>query len=90
MNEKQLSKLQKTLGEETVSELDSLDAESLKKVVVEASTAIKQAKDELEANPKYIEIKAQAKAASAGFNDVKKRQNAKIQYALELLENKGQ
>lgn len=85
-----LSKIEKVLGPETAIELQSLSKEALKDRLVGAESSIKQAIQELEANPKYEETKENLKALSQGLREVKKRQNAIIQYALSLLEGSGE
>lgn len=78
-------KMKNALGNDTIEELESMNLAELQKVIVDASTAMKQVKDELEANPKYQELKADKSAAEAGKRDVNKRQGAKIKYAIERL-----
>lgn len=79
----------KKLGVETVSEMDAMKEETLKSVIVEASEAMRSAKEELEANPIYVELKENLKALTAGKRDLDSRQNARIQYALELIQGFG-
>lgn len=89
ITDKKLEKIEKALGTETIQELNNLSVEELKTKIVSANSAIKQALDELEANPNYQELKESLKALSAGLKDVKKRQNSIIQYSLHLTEEKG-
>lgn len=86
INDKKLEKIVKALGPDTVQELNALYQDKLPGVIVAAESSIKQATEELEANPKYQEIKESLKALSQGLREVKKRQNAIIQYALHRLE----
>lgn len=88
LSEKKLSRFQKILGE-TIQELDAQDTDALKQSIVRADQSIKQASDELEANPKFQELKESLKAVSEGLREVKKRQNAIVQYSLHLIEEKG-
>lgn len=88
MTDKKLEKIENTLGQDTVTELAAKSVEDLKTTIVSASQAIKQAQEELEANPAYQELKESLKALSAGLKDIKKRQNAIIQYSLHLTEEK--
>lgn len=90
LKDKQLDKIGNILGLELIYEMNALDSDSLKNQIVQAETAMKTIKQELEANPKYEEIKEQLKAITAGLKEVRKFQNAKIAYALDLLESKGQ
>src|SRR5579864_7275343 len=83
-------KLMKTLGKDTVMEMESLDAEGLRKVIVQASQAMKEVAEELENNQKYQELKISLKNLSAGKRDVNKRQKNKIALALQLLADSGQ
>lgn len=89
MNDKQLERLEKTLGEETLAEMEAMSEEELKKAIVDANSSMKQVQEELDANPKYQEIKENLKAITQGKKDVNKRQRARIQYSLHLLESKG-
>lgn len=84
-----LEKMHKTLGRDTVDEMDKLNEEALKKIIVEASSAMQQVKDELEANPKYKEAKEDLLALTQGKKEVDKRQKARIAYSLYLLSEKG-
>lgn len=86
---KNLDKIEKLLGHDTVLELQSYDVEGLNTQVVNAESAMKQAVDELQANPQYQELKEGLKAITAGLKEVNKRQRAKIAYCLYLLEGKG-
>lgn len=89
MKPSQLEKIEKTLGLETVKELEAFDEASLKKRIVEANQAMKQVAEELEANEKYQEIKENKKALESGKREVNKRQKAVIAYCLSLLDSKG-
>lgn len=89
MSKDKVSKEERLLGAEVCGELQAISKEALEAVIVQANSSIKQAKDELEANPKYQEICELKKALSGGFTDLKKVQNAKIQYALRLREEKS-
>lgn len=80
-----INKLEKTLGRDTIVEMQSLAPEALHKAIVDAEQAMKQVADELEANGKYQELKDQLSAVTQGKKDVNKRQKAKIAYALNLL-----
>lgn len=84
-----LDKIAKILDEETIAEMNALDGEALQKLIVDSEQAVRQAKEELEANEKYQELKESLKAVRSGFTEVKKRQNAKIQLALIRLEELG-
>lgn len=89
INAKKLEKLEKVLGEETVAALSQSQVDELERSIVKAEASVKEAQEELEANPKYQELKESLKALSEGLKDVKKRQRAIVQYALHLLEEKG-
>ncbi len=90
MSDKKLEKIEKILGKETVQSFEASSKEDLETSIITAESAMKQAQEELESNPKYQQIKEDLKALSAGLKEVKKRQNAVIQFALHLLEEKGQ
>ena len=89
LSDKKLARIEKILDVDTREDLSSRSAEDLGKAIVAADAAIKQVSDELEANPKYQELRESIKALSEGLRDVKKRQNAIVQYSLHLLEEKG-
>lgn len=90
ISDKKLQKIEKILGEDSLVLLEGMSSELLKNQIVTAEKAIKDTLSELEANPKYHEIKESLKALTEGLKEVKKRQNATIQYILHLLEEKGE
>jgi hypothetical protein len=83
-------KVAKALGRDTVEEMDAMREDELKKVIVEATGAMKQVKEELEDNRNYQAAKQDMKDLSAGKRDVDKRQKARIAYALDRLQAFGQ
>jgi len=87
LSDKRLDKIQKILSVEEFLEIDRMSPEQLKDRIVQAESSIKNTLEELEANPKYEELKEDLKALSAGLREVKKRQNAIIQLCLDLLNN---
>lgn len=89
MKQDKRTKIEKLLGAEVVESLVALSEVELKAIIAQSCGAIKQSTDELNANPIYQEIKENLKAVSQGLREVKKYQNAKIQYSLGLLEAKG-
>lgn len=84
-----IEKLEQKLGKATVAEMASLPSPELEQVIITAEKSMKLAKDELEANPKYQELKENLSALSQGLKEVNSRQRAKIQYALHLLEGES-
>ena len=90
MSPNKFEKLLKSLSPDTVKELEALNVEELKNKLVGAEQAINQAIDELEANEEYQELLESVKAMQAGMKEVKKRQNAIIQFSLHLMESKGE
>jgi hypothetical protein len=86
MISKNIDKICKILGDETTIEMGALSDEDIKQRIIAANSAMKQVRDELEANPKYQDIKEDLKALTAGKKEVDKRQKAVIAYALHLLE----
>lgn len=89
LTDKRYKKIAKILGADTISDLESLPVDVLKDTLVSAEHSIMEAIRELEANPKYSELKESIKALSSGLKEVKARQNSIIQYTLSLLEDKG-
>jgi hypothetical protein len=84
-----LEKILKILDEDTVNELNSADTEELKRRLIQSEQSIKQAREEMEANPLYQKLKEDMSVFRQGFNEVKKRQNCIIQYSLIRLEETG-
>jgi TorA maturation chaperone TorD len=84
--DKKLNKLKKLLGEDTMAEIEAMSPQELKNRIVVAEQSVQTALDELEANEEYQELKENMKAVRAGLNDVKKRQNAIIDYCLDNLQ----
>jgi hypothetical protein len=84
-----LDKIQKILEPEILDEMNSLTPEQLEAKLVTSEKAIKEAKEQLEANPNFQELKENLKALRSGFTEVKKRQNSIIQYCLIRLEELG-
>ncbi len=89
MTDKKLEKVLKKIGKETQIELDSMVSVELEAKVVEASQAMEQVQTELEANPKYEELKESLAALQAGKKEVDSRQKAIIAYALHRLTEIG-
>jgi replication initiation and membrane attachment protein DnaB len=90
MNDKLLEKLYKVLGEQAVNETRTLSAEQLEHMIVSCTQEIEEVKAELEANPKYQQLKEDLKAIKSGLSEVKKYNNARIQLAVVLLSERGQ
>lgn len=84
-----LEKAYKSVGEDTVRELESQSPEDLKRRVVEASEAMRTVSEELEANAAYHQLRESKSALEQGRNEVNKRQKAIILIALNLLKEKG-
>lgn len=89
LSDKKLARIEKILDVDTRQEISAMDVEQMRARIAQGAGAIKQAEDELEANPKYQELKEMVKACTAGLSEVKKRQQAIIQYCLHTLEEKG-
>ncbi len=90
LNDKKFARIEKVLGKDKLAELEALDNEGLKSAVTGADMSVKQALDQLEANPKYQEIKESLKALREGVTELRKHQGALVTYALHLIEEKGQ
>jgi hypothetical protein len=84
-----IAKIEGFLGKETAQELAALSSLDLKNRLTQARKSIRDAKDELEANPAYQDAKENVKALSSGYREVKKRQDAVTEYCLYLLEEQG-
>ena len=89
MQEVQLGKIQKKLGEETVQELDGLGADDLRKVIVRSQMSIEDTLTELKTNREYLKAKEGVTMMEAGLKEVKSRQGAKIKYAMHRMRELG-
>ena len=89
LTDKKLKRIEAVLDKDTLTELVESGEATLQVRIVQADKAIKQAEDELEANQQYLELRENIKALSQGMRDVKKRQNAIVQFSLHLIEEKG-
>jgi hypothetical protein len=68
---------------------DAASVEDLKKIIVECEGNLYTIEKEMEADTKLAGYKEAVKEAMEPYKDGKKAQQAKIQYALLLLEGKG-
>lgn len=89
MNDKLFNKVMKILGEQIVNETKTLSAQELKLVIVQAAQNIEEAREELEANPQYQKAKEDMTALKAGYSEVKKLNNARIQLAVAVLNERA-
>lgn len=85
-----LEKILNNLDSDTIADMQGASPEALRGVLVGAEKSIANTKQQLEDCPQYQDTKENLKALTQGYRDVKKRQTAKIQYALILLEEKGE
>ena len=81
-----IEKVINAIGTETAGEMDFMSHEQLKQEIYKANQAMKEVQDELDANQEYQALLQGKKDMEAGKREVNKRQNAKIQYALRLIE----
>lgn len=80
-----LDKILKKLDKATIEEMDAMDEPKIKNLIAVSEESIARATRERDGNDKYRSAKLAVKDLSEGLKDVKKRQNAKIQYALRCL-----
>lgn len=90
LSDKKLEKIYKTLGKDFMKEMEALPVSGLAARILDATSAITQATEELENHEEYQQRKADLATFSKGLSDLKKRQNAIIRYSQHLLEEKGQ
>lgn len=90
MSDKLFKKLVKVLGEQVVNETRTLSAQELESLIVTATQEVEEAKAELDANPNYQRVKEDLAALRSGLTEVKKINNARIQLAVLLLNERGQ
>jgi hypothetical protein len=89
LTDKQMKKVKDILGQDMIADLDKMDVDTLGSHLYIAEHSIMEARRELDANPKFQELKDSLSALSAGMREVKKRQTAIIHYIVSLLEEKG-
>ena len=87
--EKARDKLIAAISEDTVTELESANLEALDKRIADANAIIANTKVELNATESYQKVVADKKLLETGYNEVKKRQNTIIKFALQLRQEKG-
>jgi hypothetical protein len=68
---------------------DAASVEDLKKIIVDCEGNIYTIEKEMDADTKLAGAKEDVKTFSEAYREAKKAQQAKIQYALLLLEGKG-
>lgn len=66
------------------------DGDALRAEIVKAETSLRWVEQEMKADEKLTGAKALVKDYSGAYNDAKKAQRAKIQYALHVLEERGE
>ena len=89
MNDKKFEKVAKKLGEEMVRSLEELADQQLKARIVMAEQAKEEAEAELEANPKFQELKEALKDLTSAKREINSRQNAIISMCVHLLDKMG-
>ena len=83
-------------GEDVVKELEAMDVTALNKRIAQANQAISDTKAELLADQpngspsEYVIAKENLKLLGAGLAEVKKRQNAIIEVAVQLRKDRGE
>lgn len=94
----ELQQLAKKIGEdgsEFLAKLEGMSVEELNKQIAQASQAIQETKEALEADQPngdkslYMKAKEAAKEYSSDFRATKKRQNAIIAVSVKLRQEKG-
>jgi len=78
------------MGVEKQAELDGMTADQLRAAIVNAEGNLATIKASMEENAEFCDLRQKYKDAAAGYNDGRKAQKACIEYALELLDAKGQ
>ncbi len=82
-------------GSDVLANLETLSVEELNKQIAQASQAIQESKEALEADQPngdkspYLKAKEAAKEYSSDFRATKKRQNAIIAVSIKLRQEKG-
>lgn len=82
-------------GSDVLAQLEAMSVEELNKRIAQASQAIQETKEALEADQSngdkspYMKAKEAAKEYSSDFRATKKRQNAIIAVSIKLRQEKG-
>lgn len=84
-----IKKLMKQLPSGWAEDAEMMDEAQLRNVIVQSENNLRVAKQEAEENQALVDAKENYKLMVGPFRDATKAQNAKIQYALHLLEQKG-
>lgn len=84
-----LTKLQKLLSSETCEALEALDAEGLRRRVIDAEAAVAESETAREADEELSALKEQAKEAAAPYKETIKYQRAIQRYCHLMMEAKG-
>lgn len=84
-----LKSILKKLPAGWADDAEAMSEEELRAVIVESSNNIRTATAEMEDNEGFKAAKEAYKLAAEPFKDAVKAQQAKIAYALHLLEEKG-
>ena len=84
-----LAKLIKVLPVGWSEEADAMNEAQLREVIVASSNNIRTAKEDMEDNEDFKAAKEAYKEAAAPYKEAIKAQQAKITYALHLLDSKG-
>lgn len=87
--EKVLKKVSKVLSTEDRNSMTQRSVEELKNMIYEANRSTAEARAELQANTAYRQIIEDKKDMESGMKDLKKLNDAKIEYALLLLSDRG-
>lgn len=80
-----LKKILKDLDKDTIESMDALDEAALKNDIALSEEAIASAVRARDAMPEYAAAKQAVSDLSTSVRELKKRQNAKIAYALRRL-----
>lgn len=81
-----LQKLLKKLTETVATEMRAMTASELERCLADSERAIAKATKERNENPNYQAAKQAVKDLSEGLRELRSYQNAKIEYALRLLD----
>ena len=71
-------------------EAAGMNADALRAEIIKAETSLRTVAQEMKANEKLTGARELVKDFMAPYNDVKKAQRAKIDYALHVLEERGE
>lgn len=86
---KKMNKLEKILPGVFVDGVKSQNSEDLKKTILSAAMKVEEVAEQRAADKELVDLREKSKLLSSGYNEVAKVERAKIQYARQILRDRG-